>query len=56
MAIRNMINDFTTKYPTMDGTGSWGSKANPTPAAPRYNDCKISQFAKDVFMSDIYDR
>ena len=55
MAIRNMINSFSTKYPTMDGSGSWGSKANPYPAAPRYNECKISQFAKDVFMADIYD-
>ncbi len=27
-AIRNMINDFATKYPTMEGSGSWGSKAN----------------------------
>ena len=26
MAIRNMINDFATKYPTMEGSGSWGSK------------------------------
>ena len=55
MAIRNMINDFSTKYPTMDGDGSWGSKANPYPAAPRYNDCKISQFGIDVFIQDIYD-
>ena len=55
MAIRNMINDFSTKYPTMDGDGSWGSKVNPYPAQPRYNDCKISQFAIDVFMQDIYD-
>ena len=53
LAIRNMVNDFSTKYPTMDGSGSWGTKADPSPAAPRYNDCKISQFAKDVFMSDI---
>lgn len=53
LAIRNMVNDFSTKYPTMDGSGSWGTKADPTPAAPRYNDCKISQFAKDVFVSDI---
>ena len=55
MAIRNMINDFSTKYPTMEGSGSWGHKSNPYPAAPRYNECKISQFAIDVFMSDIYE-
>lgn len=55
LAIRNMINDFSTKYPTMDGDGSWGSKSNPYPAAPRYNECKISQFGIDVFLQDIYD-
>lgn len=55
MAIRNMINDFSTKYPTMEGSGSWGSKANPNPAAPRYTECKISKFAVDVFARDIYE-
>ena len=55
MAIRNMINDFATKYPTMEGSGSWGSKANPNPAAPRYTECKISKFAVDVFARDIYE-
>ena len=55
MAIRNMINDFSTKYPTMLGEGSWGSKANPYPAAPRYNGCKLSPFAIDVFFDDLYD-
>lgn len=55
MAIRNMINDFSTKYPTMDGEGSWGQKTNPYPAAERYTACKISQFAVDVFLQDIYD-
>ena len=55
MAIRNMINDFSTKYPTMEGEGSWGTKSNPYPAAPRYNACRLSQFAKDVLLSDIYE-
>ena len=52
-AIRNMINDFSTKYPTMEGSGSWGTKVDPYAAQPRYNECKISQFALDVFMQDI---
>ena len=52
-AIRNMINDFSTKYPTMDGSGSWGTKVDPYAAQPRYNECKISQFALDVFIQDI---
>ena len=55
MAIRNMINDFSTKIPTMDGSGSWGHKSNPSPSAPRYTECKISDFAVDVFIQDIYD-
>ena len=55
MAIRNMINDFSTKVPTMDGSGSWGHKSNPYPAAPRYTECKISQFGIDVFIQDIYE-
>jgi DNA gyrase, A subunit len=53
MAIRNMVNEVSIKIPTMDGEGSWGSKANPTPAAPRYNDCRLSKFAMDVFLKDI---
>jgi DNA gyrase subunit A len=55
MAIRNMINDFSTKYPTMDGSGSWGHKSNGYPAAPRYTECKISKFGIDTFIQDIYD-
>lgn len=52
-AIRNMINDFSTKYPTADGAGSWGTKVDPYAAQPRYNECKLSQFAYDVFIADI---
>ena len=52
-AIRNMINDFSTKYPTVDGSGSWGTKVDPYAAQPRYNECKLSQFAYDVFIADI---
>ena len=54
-AIKNMINDFSTKIPTMEGSGSWGHKSNPYASAPRYTSCKISQFAVDVFIQDIYD-
>ena len=52
-AIRNMINDFSTKYPIMEGSGSWGTKVDPYAAQPRCNECKISQFALDVFIKDI---
>ena len=52
-AIRNLINDFSTKYPLMEGSGSWGSKVDPYAAQPRYNECKISKFAVDVFIRDI---
>ena len=55
MAVRNMINYFSTKYPTMEGSGSWGHKANPTPSAARYTECKISQFGLDIFIQDIFD-
>ena len=54
-AIRNMINDFSTKYPTMDGSGSWGTKVDPYAAQPRYNECRMSKFAQDVFIQDIRD-
>ena len=37
MAIRNMINDFSTKVPTMDGSGSWGHKSNPAPSAEYFH-------------------
>ena len=52
-AIRNMINDFSTKYPTMEGDGSWGTKVDPYAAQPRYNEAKLSNFAYDVFIRDI---
>ena len=55
MAIRNMVNDFSSKVPTMEGGGSWGHKCNPCPAAERYTYCKISNFSIDVFLQDIYD-
>ena len=55
LAIRNLINDFSTKYPLMEGSGGWGYKSNPHPSAPRYTTCKISQFAIDALMQDIYD-
>lgn len=54
-AIRNMVNDFSIKYPIAEGSGSWGTKVDPYAAQPRYNECKISQFAYDVFISDIKD-
>ena len=52
-AIRNMINEFSTKYPTMKGIGGWGSKVNSNIAAPRYSHCGISKFSIDIFMRDI---
>lgn len=52
-ALRNMINDFSSKYPTVDGSGAWGTKVDPYAAQPRYNECKISKFGLDVFMRDI---
>ena len=52
-ALRNMINAFSTKYPTVLGDGSWGTKVDPYAAQPRYNDCKISKFGLDVFLRDI---
>jgi DNA gyrase subunit A len=48
-----MINGFSTKYPTVLGDGSWGTKVDPYAAQPRYNDCKISKFGLDVFLRDI---
>ena len=52
-ALRTMINSFSTKYPTVLGDGSWGTKVDPYAAQPRYNDCKISKFGLDVFIRDI---
>lgn len=52
-ALRNMINNFSSKYPTVDGSGAWGTKVDPYAAQPRYNECKISKFGLDIFMRDI---
>lgn len=52
-SMRNMIK--FSKVNLADGGGAWSSRVNENPAAPRYTEIKISQFAIDVFMQDIYD-
>ena len=55
LSLRNMIRDFISKCPTMEGSGNWGSKTSQSIAADRYTEAKISQFSIDTLLADIYD-
>ena len=48
-----MAQDFSYRYPLIDGQGNWGSNASPKEfAAMRYTEARLSAYA-DVFLSEI---
>lgn len=52
-ALVKLAQPFTLNYPLIDGQGNFGSQAGDESAAPRYIECKLSSFARDVLTSDI---
>jgi len=48
-----MAQDFSYRYPLVDGQGNWGSNASPKEfAAMRYTEARLSAYA-DVFLSEL---
>ena len=51
-AIVRMAQDFSMRYPLVDGQGNFGSVDGDTPAAMRYTEVRLSRIAHEL-MSDI---
>ncbi|MCH8908438.1 MAG: DNA gyrase subunit A, partial [Candidatus Heimdallarchaeota archaeon] len=50
--LARMAQDFSLRYPLIDGQGNFGSIDGDRPAAMRYTECRLASIADDV-ISDI---
>jgi topoisomerase-4 subunit A len=48
-----MAQDFTLRYPLIDGQGNFGSRDGDTPAAYRYTEVRLTPFAEHVLLSEL---
>jgi DNA gyrase subunit A len=46
-ALARMVQDFSLRYPLIQGQGNWGSTED-EPAAMRYTECRLSKVAEDL--------
>src|ERR687891_364914 len=51
-ALARMVQDFSLRYPLVDGQGNWGSVDGDSPAAMRYTECRLSPIAAEL-LADI---
>lgn len=51
-ALARMAQDFSLRYPMIDGQGNWGSIDGDSPAAMRYTECRMSKMGEEV-LADI---
>ncbi len=51
-ALARMVQDFSLRYPLVDGQGNWGSVDGDSPAAMRYTECRLTPVAADM-LADI---
>lgn len=51
-AMARMAQDFSLRYPLIDGQGNWGSIDGDNQAAMRYTECRLSKIAEE-FLIDI---
>ncbi len=51
-ALARMAQDFSLRYPLIDGQGNWGSIDGDSPAAMRYTEARLSKVAEEL-MFDI---
>jgi DNA gyrase subunit A len=51
-AMGRMAQDFSMRYPLIDGQGNWGSIDGDSPAAMRYTECRLSSIAEEL-LTDI---
>ncbi len=47
-AIARLAQDFSLRYPLIDGQGNWGSVDGDAPAAERYTECRLSKIAEEL--------
>ncbi|MFZ5559742.1 MAG: DNA gyrase subunit A, partial [Patescibacteria group bacterium] len=47
-ALARMAQDFSLRYPLVDGQGNWGSVDGDAPAAQRYTECKLSKLGEEM--------
>jgi len=52
-ALVRLVQNFSTKYPTLDGHGNFGSVDNDPPAAMRYTETKLAPIAHEGFLEEI---
>ncbi len=43
-----MAQDFSLRYPLIDGQGNWGSIDGDPPAAQRYTECRLSRIGEEM--------
>lgn len=51
-ALARMAQDFSLRYPLIDGQGNWGNIDGDSPAAMRYTECRLAKIA-DPLLADI---
>jgi len=47
-ALARMAQDFSLRYPLVDGQGNWGSIDGDAPAAQRYTECRLSKIGGEM--------
>ncbi len=47
-ALARMAQDFSLRYPLIDGQGNWGSVDGDSPAAMRYTECRLSKVSEEL--------
>src|SRR4030042_6184489 len=46
--LARMAQDFSLRYPLVDGQGNWGSVDGDAPAAQRYTECRLSKLGEEM--------
>jgi DNA gyrase subunit A len=49
-ALARMAQDFSLRYPLIDGQGNWGSVDGDSPAAMRYTEARLSKIAEEMLL------
>ncbi len=52
-ALVRLVQNFSTKYPTLDGHGNFGSVDNDPAAAMRYTETRLAPIAHEAFLEEI---
>ncbi len=52
-ALVRLVQNFSTKYPTLDGHGNFGSVDNDPPAAMRYTETRLAPIAHKGYLDEI---